>query len=100
LDYQIVKYSYGRPNFLNFIDHTIPGSLANPYFNEPSDKKLKFDPPFPEWLYSTCRAILDSKYYEYVMFEDMGFANVTRLTDFVYSWLGKFCVDEKTRHVR
>jgi len=61
---------------------------------------LKYSPPFSEWLFSTCRAILDSKYYEYVLFEDIGYSNISRLTDFVYSWLGKYCIDEKTRLVR
>ena len=30
----------------------------------------------------------------------MSFANVSRLPDFVYSWLGRFCVDETTRTIR
>lgn len=55
--------------------------------------KLKYEPPFDEWLYSTCRAVMDSKYYEYIINEDIGFPNISRLTEFVYSWLGKFCVD-------
>ena len=76
-------------------------SGADPHHNKNSVSgsggKLKFDPPHESWLYTTCRAILDSKHYEYLLFEDVGFCNVTRLTDFSYSWLGKFCVDETTR---
>lgn len=37
---------------------------------------------------------MDAKYYEYILHEDMGFPNVSRMTEFVYSWLGKFCVDK------
>lgn len=34
------------------------------------------------------------------MYEDIGFTGVTRLSDFTYSWLGRFCVDASYRRVR
>ena len=34
------------------------------------------------------------------MNEDIGFPNVSRMTEFVYSWLGKFCVDQSKRRIR
>jgi len=80
----------------------IPSQPTNP----PSDRggnsgiKVKFEPPFPEWLFSTCRAILDSKYTDFVFTEDMGFASSSRLTDFIYSWLGRFTVDITSRSIR
>lgn len=97
-DFPLYSYFYGRPNFIIFIDHLIKDPNMN-YSNQQIDppKKFKFNPPFTTWLFSTCRAILDSKYYEYVLYEDIGFANVSRLADFTYSWLGQFCVDETTR---
>ena len=85
-DFQLGSFQYGRPNFINFLDHLIKDPVTQTTPSTP--KKFVFSPPFPEWLYSTCRAILDSKYFEYVLYDDVGFANVTRLTDFTYSWLG------------
>ena len=81
------SYFYGRPNFTVFIDHIIKESgVVNSQSDPP--KKFKFDPPFSQWLFATCRGIMDSKYFEYVLYEDVGFANVSRLADFTYSWLG------------
>lgn len=92
-DFPLYSYCYGRPNFIAFIDHLI----KDPHSEQ---KKFKFQPPFPQWLFATCRAILDSKYFEYVLYEDLGFSNVSRLADFCYSWLGQFRVDEVSRQVR
>jgi len=90
-DFPLNKYFYGRPPYYGFVEHIVKRN---------EDRKVKFEPPFPEWLFSTIRGILDSKYYEYVMYEDMGFANVTRLADFVYAWLGRFTVDKNSRQIR
>ncbi|CDW86284.1 UNKNOWN [Stylonychia lemnae] len=98
-DFPLYSYFYGRPNFIIFLDHLIRDPSVVYTQNDPP-KKLKFDPPFTQWLFATCRAILDSKYFEYVLYEDIGFANVSRLADFAYSWLGQFRVDESTRSVR
>eukprot|EP00347_Sterkiella_histriomuscorum_P015954 403355053 len=101
-EFPLYSYFYGRPNFIIFIDHLIKDPNSNINYSTINDppKKFKFNPPFSTWLFSTCRAILDSKYYEYVLYEDIGFTNVSRLADFVYSWLGNFRVDEATREVR
>ena len=85
-DFPLSQFNYGRPSFINFIDHLIKSGEGD--VSTDNNKKIKFNPPFPEWLFSTCRAILDSKYFEYILYEDLGFANVSRLNDFVYSWLG------------
>lgn len=97
-DFPLSQYFYGRPNFINLIDHMLPNNYHTS--DDPQSKKLKYDPPFPEWLYSTCRGILDSKYNEYLLYEDFNFPNVSRLTEFVYSWLGRFCLDPLTRQIR
>ena len=76
----------------------LPGNYHN--YDDPSQRKLKFDPPYAEWLYSTCRGIMDSKYNEYLLYEDFNFTNISRLTDFTYSWIGRFCVDQMTRAIR
>lgn len=53
------------------MEFMIPGNPSNPVQaqnqNSESIHSLKFEPPFEEWLYSTCRAILDSKYFEYII---------------------------------
>lgn len=94
-DFPLYSYFYGRPNFVVFIDHMLRDPTT-----QAEQRKFKFQPPFPQWLFATCRAILDSKYFEYVLYEDVGFSNVSRLADFCYSWLGQFRVDEISRQVR
>lgn len=70
-----------------------------------------FDPPYEEWLYLTIRGIFDSKYFEMILNEDsLMYTKATRFVgkhlkdfyflDFVYSWLGNFCVDKSTKMVR
>ncbi|EAR88789.2 hypothetical protein TTHERM_00261860 (macronuclear) [Tetrahymena thermophila SB210] len=45
------------------------------------------------------RAILDSKYNEILMFENTP-KQISKFPDFVYSWLGKFTVDQNSRQIR
>ena len=78
----------------------MPTNKSSNYSPTIYQAKLRYEPPFDEWLFSTCRAIMDSKYNEYILYEDMGFSNVSRLTEFAYSWLGKFCVDQYKRKMR
>lgn len=50
---------------------------------------VPYDPPYPEWLFVTIRAILDCKFYEHVQKQD-NMVSITSLPDFTYSWLGSF----------
>lgn len=47
---------------------------------------------------ATLRAIYDSKYNEFLYAEN--YAQVSRFPEFVYSWIGKFILDNTTRKVR
>lgn len=45
------------------------------------------------------RAILDSKYNEYILMEGHP-RSISRFADFTYAWLGKFTIDAITREIR
>ncbi len=90
-DFPLNLFNYGRPNFLQYVEHMLP---------KKENMFLKYDPPFPQWLFATVRGILDSKYHEFVLYEDMGFSNISRMAEFSYSWLGKFCIDRESRQIR
>ena len=49
-------------------------------------------------MLATIRAILDSKFNEFVYFND--YKNVTSFPDFVYSWFGKYVFDLEQRKIR
>ena len=94
--FSVAQFSFGRPSYLVFVEHLIPKGEALSDLTDKSAKvkpTISYNPPFPEWLFSTLRGILDSKYFEYQYYQEQGFANVSRLADFAYSWMGKFCID-------
>jgi len=72
-------------------------SKKNQGFND-QFRALNYEPPYPQWLYSTIRAIYDGKYMEHVMLEDFG--KMSNFTEYVYSWLGTFTVCPLKKHVR
>ena len=84
------KFFYAKPSFVMFVDHLIPKNQG---------AKLKFNPPYSDWLHCTLRAILDCKWYDSVYNEKNGH-EPTSFPEFVYSWMGNFCVDDKTRTVK
>ena len=45
------------------------------------------------------RAILDSKYNEFILLEGQP-RSISRFADFTYAWLGKFTIDVITREIR
>ena len=49
-------------------------------------------------LLATLRAILDSKYQDFA-YNGTNLMNNSRFPDYVYSWLGEFTVDVKTRKI-
>ena len=71
-----------RPDFDDYKETKIREYLTN-------DLELKYEPPFPEWCFATIRAILDSKFYEHILYQDQ-VTGITDLSDFTYSWLGNF----------
>ncbi len=48
-------------------------------------------------FFITMRAILDSKYYEYVL-ED-NYRNTSSMSDFTYSWLGTYVIEPNSREI-
>ena len=61
--------------------------------------KVAYNPPSPDWLFTTLRAILDSKYYEHVLCTQGNYLPCT-FPEFVYDWLGMFYVDNTSRSVK
>jgi hypothetical protein len=95
------KYQYSKPKLSYLIDNVLS-----------SKSSLIFEPPYEEWLFLTIRGILDSKYFELLLYEDnLGPYKSSRFVgklfimdyielDFVYSWLGNFTVDKSSKMVR
>lgn len=79
-------YKMNRPLFLTFLDI--------------SDTTLPLVIPFQNWLEVTVRGIYDSKYYEHQLCSFECGRIPSRFPEFVYSWLGSFTVDQKTRQVK
>jgi len=48
----------------------------------------------------TMRAILDSKYNEFMLLMEESPKQVSKFCDFVYAWMGKFTVDNVSREIR
>mgnify|MGYP003877177565 CR=1 FL=1 len=57
------------------------------------------DPVFDLDFVVTIRAILDSKYNEFICYGD-DYHDCSRFSEFVFSWLGKFIFDSKSRRLR
>lgn len=64
----------------------------------PSHQVL-YSPPSADWLFTTVRGILDSKYYEHTLCMQ-GNSLPGSFPEFVYDWLGSFYVDPATRTVK
>lgn len=83
-------FSYLRPSFAAFITDTIPDTAG----------QAQYEPPFGNWLETTIRGILDSKYYEHLMCSEESGRKPSRMADFVYGWTGHFMIDENSRQIR
>lgn len=66
----------------------------------PQSNTAIYSPPFEDWLEITVRGILDSKYYEHLMCSRETGKIPSNFPEFVFSWLGSFYIDIKTRNVR
>jgi hypothetical protein len=84
------KYTYAKPTYRALVDHLLPQGITN---------KIPYDPPFPIWLHVTVRALFDSKTSEIFLAINKG-KTIARFPDFVFSWLGTFCVDKDTRAIK
>lgn len=83
------KFDYARPTYRALLTELLPFDA----------KKAVYSPPFPLWLQITIRAIFDSKWNEILLSYSKG-EQISRFPDFVYSWLGTFTVDEKSKVIR
>ncbi|CAI2366392.1 unnamed protein product [Moneuplotes crassus] len=115
------EFSLSKPRYFTLIEHHISSGEAFKGIYEEMDEKtrrsfelekqtllrryrsgtleLPYNPPFDQWLFVTIRAIFDSKMYEHCM-KSHDPTNITSFPEFVYSWLGTFCVDGITRKTR
>ena len=84
------QYQYLRPNYRAFLGDLLPND---------EHAIVEYSPPFPMWLQVTIRAIFDAKYNEYLLSFNKG-KKLSRFPEFVYSWLGMFCIDKETNSVR
>lgn len=64
-----------------------------------SEEKFIMEPLYPNWLEVHIRGIYDSKYTEHLLCSFESGRSPSRFPDFVFTWLGKFCIDEKSRQV-
>lgn len=79
------EFHLNSPNFTAFLNIT--------------DEQFGFEQQFPNWLEVNIRGIYDSKYYEHLSCSMETGKTPSRFPDFVYTWIGKFCIDEKNRNV-
>ncbi|OMJ95518.1 hypothetical protein SteCoe_1117 [Stentor coeruleus] len=63
------------------------------------NESIQYLPPHKDWLFITIRAILDSKFHEHLLYTQDNFLPCS-FPEFVYDWLGTFCVDNITRTVK
>ncbi len=84
------KYTYLRPQYGAFIRDLLPTD---------EHESVTYSPPFPVWLHVTIRAIFDAKLNELLLSYNKG-KIISRFPDFVYGWLGMFCIDKESRNVR
>lgn len=85
----LIKYSVARPHYAAYFEDLI----------NTSEGSVMYSPPFPNWLFLTMRGILDSKYRELILMEDHG-SHISRMPEFVFSWLGKFKVDRRSFEIK
>ncbi len=84
------KYTFLRPTYRAFINDMLPRDER---------KTVTYAPSFPVWLQVTIRAIFDAKYNECLLSYNKGKA-ISRFPEFVFAWLGTFCIDRETRGVK
>ena len=79
-------YKYSRPSFAEMLGISVAAPCT-------------YYPPFKHWVHLMIRGIYDSKFYEHSLCNSSVNSSPTRFTDFVYSWLSTFSVDEGNRNV-
>ena len=79
------EYKLASPTYAGFLD------LA--------EDKYGLEAQFSNWLEVSIRGIYDSKYYEHLSCSFETSKTPCRFPEFVYSWIGKFSINEKTREV-
>ena len=84
------KYCYNRPTYRALIGTLLPME---------ENRLVSYSPSFPVWLQVNIRAIFDAKFNEYLLSYGKG-RRMSRFPDFVYGWLGTFCIDKDTRNVK
>lgn len=84
------KYAFLRPKYRAYINDLLPLDERD---------KVNYAPPFPVWLHVTIRAIFDSKFNEILLSYNKG-KRISRFPDFVFSWLGNFCIDKDNRNIK
>ena len=82
-----------EPNSYKLTSPTFAGLL------DLSEEKFVMEPLYPNWLEVHIRGIYDSKYTEHLLCSFESGRPPSRFPDFVFTWLGKFCIDDKSRQV-
>lgn len=95
------KVHYEALSKMDLKDFTVKRMPFEALYEElESNIKREAKPPsFDMHFVATVRAILDSKYNEFICYGD-DYHNCSRFSDFVFAWLGKFTLDSKTRRIR
>lgn len=85
-------------DFQNTSEFHLYSPTFSAYLDLPNDR-FAIEPQFPNWLEVNIRGIYDSKYYEHLCCSIETGKTPARFSDFVYTWIGKYCIDEKTHTV-
>ena len=89
----IESYTYSNTQSFRLSSPTFAGLL------DLTGSNFSLDPQFSNWLEVHIRGIYDSKYIEHLLSTPASGRAPSRFPDFVYTWLGKFCIDGKSRQV-
>lgn len=95
------SYTDLEPESISF-DLTSDFKLASPSFSgllDLGEEKYGYEEEFPNWLAVQIRGLYDSKYYEHLLCNLNPGKSPTRFPDFVYTWIGNFRIDDKSRQV-
>lgn len=84
LQLSISEFKLSAPTYAGLLDLT--------------QENFIWEAEFPNWLELTIRGIYDSKYYEHLSYTSSN-KTPSRFPEFVYSWIGKFCISSTTREV-
>lgn len=88
-----VKYKILKAPFFCLVEHRYKYFSGEQISNKPEISPLK--------VLLNIRAILDCKYNEFLILSNANnFKELTNFPEFVYSWLGKFEIDESKRKLR